>query len=306
MRVRKRTLTELEDTGDEDGNEACASKGDSTDSKQVDLPEDFKRRHLDKFNEGCSHILRVDPGLRPILLSADFQLFSKNFRRQPQGLELLQDAFSKLGNAIIGQQISNKAARSIRERFVEHFGGEFPPYRELYTLYKKETGKQEEIRQCGLSRRKTEYLESLATYFTENEDRLLELFQSDADATGQQIVDELVHNVKGIGPWTAKMFLITGLRRYDVFAPEDVGIARGFSNYVRDKPELIAELMKNRGTVKRTKIKHKSFKWKIHDDDIMERFAERFIPYRTIFMFLLWRLSSGTALEVEKEFVNIM
>ena len=303
MRVMKRPLTELEDTGNRD--EIYSSKDDSTDSKQVDLPEDFKHRHLDSFNEGCLHILRVDPGLRPILLSADFELFSKNFRRQPQGLELLQDAFSKLGNAIIGQQISNRAARSIRERFMERFGGEFPPYRQLYTSYMK-AGRQEELRKCGLSRRKVEYLESLATYFTENEDKLLELFESDSDATGQQIVDELVQNVKGIGPWTAKMFLITGLRRYDVFAPEDVGIARGFSNYVRDKPELIAELMKNRGIIKRTKIKHKSFKWKIHDDDIMERFAERFIPYRTIFMFLLWRLSSERALDVEKEFVKIV
>ena len=104
-----------------------------------------------------------------------------------------------------------------------------------------------------------------------------------------------------------KMFLISGLKRMDVFAPEDLGIARGFSKYLSDKPELEKELMRERKVVKKSKIKHKKYNWKIYDDDIMEKCSETFSPYRSVFMFILWRLASTNTdamMKAEENFVK--
>lgn len=276
----------------------------------VEMPLDFKERHMEKFGDAVDVITKLDPSLVPVFLKGDFVLFKKqepNYK-PPTVDTILQSSFSKLGGAIVGQQISNAAARSIRNKFMNLFEGIFPSFKVLNEYVKEEDNKIH-MKEVGLSQRKIMYLESLASYFTNNEQKLGEMFLLDRDEhNDQEIIDDLVDNIKGIGPWTAKMFLVTGLRRYNVFAPEDVGVARGFAKYVSDKPELVNELMQDRQVVKKSKIKHKNFNWKIYDIDIMERCAERFAPYKTVFMFLLWRLSDtgkvNISIEVENQFVN--
>ena len=78
------------------------------------------------------------------------------------------------------------------------------------------------------------------------------------------MIESLVMNVKGIGLWSVKMFLIFGLKRMDVFVFEDLGIVRGFLKYFLDKLELEKELMCERKVVKKSKIKYKKYNWKIH------------------------------------------
>lgn len=279
------------------------------------LPEKFIELHSAEFVEACNHILSFDPELRSTILAQDFVLYLKddptvNPDKNPTGTVIhednsfLQNCFVKLAMAIIGQQISNNAAKSIRERFKNYFDGNFPTYQLLFDNI-RDPLKRLEIKNCGLSERKTIYMESLSRYFTEQNDEILKLFKelnNDDD-----VVNALVDNVKGIGPWTAKMFLITGLKRLNVFAPEDLGIARGFSRYMSDKPNLVKELMSNRKIIKKSKIKHKKLNWKIYDDDIMEDYALRFKPFRTVFMFLLWRLSSEPqkTKQLENEFMSI-
>lgn len=274
------------------------------------LPEEFISQHSVEFIKACNHILSFDPELRSTILSNNFLLYLKNDTAvDSKGLSVkddvfLQNCFVKLATAIINQQLSNKAAKSIADRFKNYFDGVFPTFETLYTSL-RDPIKREEIKKCGLSERKTMYMESLSQYFTEKREEILTLFkQRDND---DDVIDALVENVKGIGPWTAKMFLITGLKRLDVFAPEDLGIARGFSRYMANKPDLVKELMSSRQLIKKSKIKHKKLNWKIYDDDIMENFALRFEPFRTVFMFLLWRLSSEPekSKESENEFMAI-
>ncbi|CAL9733570.1 DNA-3-methyladenine glycosylase [Monosporozyma servazzii] len=272
----------------------------------TDLPAEFIETHSEFFIKMCQFVLKVDPTLFPVLIAGNFSHYLKSpLESSTEVLKVdLQGCFAKLGGAIIGQQISNKAARSIRERVSNYFGGDFPTYEALYEAF-KDPQKSQEIKECGLSARKLSYLESLAQYFTDNIDEIEALFNGkDND---DEIIEQLVANVKGIGPWSANMFLMNALRRTDVFTPDDLGIARGFSNYASKRPELIEELMKERTVVKKSKIKHKKYNWKIYDNDIMELCADRFKPYRSLFMFLLWRLSSDnmeSMMKVQEEFMT--
>ncbi|CCF56527.1 hypothetical protein KAFR_0B02290 [Kazachstania africana CBS 2517] len=272
---------------------------------RTELSEEFLKRHSDLFGEACAFITKVDPTLIETIEYSDFPLFKRPQDGEKSTLAL-QDYFVKLGGAIIGQQISNIAAKNIRGRFCDYFGGIFPSYKRLLETLAVPAQKAE-VKACGLSARKLEYLESLASYFAENEEHITDLFHK-GDENDQEVVDDLVGGIKGIGPWTAKMFLVTGLKRFDVFAPEDVGVARGFSKYISMKdPKSVAKYNLNRKGVKKSKIKHKKTNWKIYDDDVMEEYAKIFSPYRTIFMFILWRLSGAhidAMIKVEKEFTS--
>ncbi|EJS43960.1 mag1p [Saccharomyces arboricola H-6] len=269
-------------------------------SIKVALPEDYCAKHEEKFNIACQYILERDPSLLPFLKNNEFTLYLK----ETQIRITLEDYFTRLASTILSQQISGLAAKSIKARVVSLYGGTFPDYKVLFKDF-KDPAKSAEIAKCGLSKRKMIYLESLAAYFSKSDKDIENLFsQEDND---EEVINSLVTNVKGIGPWSAKMFLVSGLKRMDIFAPEDLGIARGFSRYLSDKPELEKELMRERGVVKKSKIKHKKYNWKIYDDDVMEKCSERFAPYRSVFMFILWRLSSTNTeamMKAEKDFVE--
>ena len=125
------------------------------------------------------------------------------------------DAYGALLRSIVGQQLSTKAARSIYERLTAMFGGRTPTPAELIAA------DPEDIRGAGLSRPKVAYLRDLAERVEDGElalDRLAEL----AD---DEVVAQLTA-VKGLGRWTADMFLIFHLGRPDVLAVGDLGIRR--------------------------------------------------------------------------------
>lgn len=258
---------------------------DSKAPEPIEIPQDFLDKHVDEFKVGLKEILEVDPTLSQYVLIKEFPLFLKDRPRADD----LHDKFTRLASAIISQQLSNSAARSIREKFINLYDGHFPDYKVLKVDIKIPS-KHEQIFKCGLSRKKCEYLESLANYFADNEEYIRNLFQD--KGKDQKIMDELVSNVKGIGPWSAKMFLMTGLYRMDVFAPDDVGIARGCAKYLSQHPDTLKKLMKNRREIKKSKIKHKKLNWKVYDEDIVDSLALLFSPNRTIFSFIIWRMAS--------------
>lgn len=122
------------------------------------------------------------------------------------------DAYGALLRSVVGQQLSTKAARSIYERLTGLFGGRPPTPRELLAA------DPQRIRGIGLSWRKVEYLRDLATRVEDGSlalDRLKHL-------TDEEVTAELVR-VKGLGPWSADMFLIFHLERPDVLPVGDLG-----------------------------------------------------------------------------------
>jgi DNA-3-methyladenine glycosylase II len=125
------------------------------------------------------------------------------------------DAYGALLRAIVGQQLSTKAARTIYGRVCELFGGTTPPPEQLLEA------SEEDLRACGLSGRKVEYVRDLASHVLSGE---LELERLDALAD-QEVIEEIVA-VRGLGQWTAEMFLLFHLERPDVLSGGDLGIRK--------------------------------------------------------------------------------
>jgi DNA-3-methyladenine glycosylase II len=131
------------------------------------------------------------------------------------------DPFQTLARSIVGQQISVKAAQSVWNRF-ESAARELAPQRVARMRIAT-------LRNCGLSARKAEYLKCLAQCFVRGE----------VDPTGwpdrddEAIIAELVA-VRGIGRWTAEMFLMFNLLRPDVYPLDDLGLLRGIEKNYRN------------------------------------------------------------------------
>jgi DNA-3-methyladenine glycosylase II len=125
------------------------------------------------------------------------------------------DAYGALLRAIVGQQLSTKAARTIYGRVCELFGGTTPSPEQLLEA------SEEDLRGCGLSGRKAEYVRDLASHVLSGE---LELDRLDR-LSDEEIVAELVA-VRGLGQWTAEMFLLFHLERPDVLSGGDLGIRK--------------------------------------------------------------------------------
>jgi DNA-3-methyladenine glycosylase II len=136
-----------------------------------------------------------------------------------------RDRFGMLVRSIISQQISTSAARAIRGRLQELAGAEGlkPANLARFTL--------DELRSVGLSPQKASYVADLAAKVN---DGTIDLRQI-ARLSDERIVDQLTH-VKGIGRWTAQMFLIFSLGRLDVFPHDDLGVRTA----IRDRYGLAA------------------------------------------------------------------
>jgi DNA-3-methyladenine glycosylase II len=125
------------------------------------------------------------------------------------------DAYGALLRAIVGQQLSTKAARTIYGRILDLFEGSTPSPEQLL-----EAG-ETDLRGAGLSGRKVSYVRDLASHVLAGE---LELDRLD-DLSDEEVVEEIVA-VRGLGVWTAEMFLLFHLERPDVLSGGDLGIRK--------------------------------------------------------------------------------
>ncbi len=162
------------------------------------------------------------------------------------------DHYGALLRSIINQQLSVAAARTIYNRMLDRFGGRPPTPQQILA------DDPEQLRTVGLSRPKIGYLRSLAEHVLSGE---LELDRLD-ELPDERAIEELVA-VKGLGEWTAHMFLMFHLERPDVVAPGDLGIRRAIER-AYGLPE-------------------------IPDRETIERLAERWRPHRTLACRYLWR-----------------
>ena len=160
------------------------------------------------------------------------------------------DAFGTLARSIVGQQISVKAADAVWRRFAVLIG-EVTPQRVV------EFGPSG-LEGCGLSRRKIEYLGDLASHFADG--RLDPAAWSSLDE--DEIIAELTA-VRGIGRWTAEMFLIFHQLRPDVFPLDDIGLQRAVSE--------------------------RYFAGEKQSRRVLAEFGERWRPWRSVATWYLWR-----------------
>lgn len=127
--------------------------------------------------------------------------------------------YRELVGSIISQQLSVKAAAAIEKRFIDLFGGQFPEPEQILA------SDIESMRSVGLSRPKASYVISLAQHIIDGSLRIEEL----PNLTNDEIIKELIA-VKGIGEWTAHMFLIFALGRLDILPVGDLGIRSGIKH----------------------------------------------------------------------------
>jgi len=130
------------------------------------------------------------------------------------------DPFRTLARSIVGQQISVKAAQSVWDRFAGAAGDVVP--------LRVSRMRMSTLRACGLSERKAEYLKDLARRFHSGEVDPTHWPSRDDEA----IIAELLA-VRGVGRWTAEMFLIFNLLRPDVLPVDDIGVLRGIEKNYR-------------------------------------------------------------------------
>jgi DNA-3-methyladenine glycosylase II len=140
------------------------------------------------------------------------------------------DAFGTLARSVVGQQISVKAAQSVWDRFALLSETMVPE--QLLKL------KVDDMRAAGLSARKVEYLVDLALHFANNQVHV----NAWTDMDDEAIIAELVA-IRGIGRWTAEMFLIFHLLRPNVLPLDDAGLQKGISRcYFSGEPVSRSEI----------------------------------------------------------------
>ncbi|EAQ85741.1 hypothetical protein CHGG_06994 [Chaetomium globosum CBS 148.51] len=233
------------------------------------------------LEEACAHLIKVDARMKPLIDAHHCRIFS------PEGLAEQIDPFEALCSSIISQQVSGAAAKTIKNRFIALFN---PTTTTTSTEPAAPTDNNtptppptfprpadvastplETLRTAGLSQRKAEYIQGLATEFTAGtlSAQLL------ADAPYEEVLARLTA-VRGLGQWSAEMFACFALKRLDVFSTGDLGVQRGMAAFVgRDVAKL-----KARG----------GGKWKYMGEKEMVEVAERFRPYRSLFMWYMWRV----------------
>ncbi len=199
------------------------------------------------WDEACKHLAKRDRVMRKLVADhGHARLYSRG------------DAFTTLARSIVGQQISVKAAQSVWNRLLALLGHDDVGFRGPIPVADVLRQEPDGLRQVGLSARKVDYLRDLALHFDENR-----LHVDDWQQMGDEaIIDELVA-IRGIGRWTAEMFLIFHLTRPNVLPLDDVGLIKGISmSYFSGEPVSRAEAR-----------------------DVAEAWA----PYRTVGTWYLWR-----------------
>ena len=166
-------------------------------------------------------------------------------------IKTISNPFEALVEAIITQQISDSAGKSISKKFKNLFGKKYPTPFDVIKL------SRDEIKSVGLSRMKAEYIFDISQMIVDKKLNF-KLFKK---MSNEDVISELT-KIRGIGKWTAEMYLIFALGRMDIFPLGDLGLINGVKKLYN---------LENPSTDEITKI------------------TDKWIPYRTIGTWYIWR-----------------
>ena len=198
----------------------------------------IKKSYPDWWAEACIELSQKDEVMKKLI-----KFYSDS------SISTIKNPFYSLSRCIVGQQISVQAADAVWSRLVDYF--------DVYdaSCFIKE--KEIFLKSFGLSERKAVYLKNLSSYLVDN----------NSYDFWYQLKDEEINirlsKIKGIGPWSIKMFLIFSLNRKDIFSSEDLGLIKAIGkNY---------------------------YNGKIPDKKQAEELALKWSPWRTVACWFLWR-----------------
>ena len=205
----------------------------------------------DYWDEACKHLAKRDRVMRKLI-----PMFGE------ARLQSRRDPFTTLARSIVGQQVSVQSAQAVWDRFVALGGADSRRVRPAAVTALD----VEDMRQAGLSARKVEYLRDLAEHFQDQSLHVAQWQRMDDES----IIEELVA-IRGIGRWTAEMFLIFHLMRPNVLPLDDLGLVKGISlNYFSGEPVSRAEA---------------------------REVGEAWAPYRSVATWYIWRSLDPIAVE---------
>lgn len=211
------------------------------------------------------HLKKSDPLLRAIIE-----------RVGPCRMEFGDPTFHSLAEAIVYQQLNGKAAATIFKRFTALTGDPVMPQGILKLS-------AEQLRAVGLSKQKSSYLFDMAERAQRGELDFSKL----AEMSDDEVIEHLTQ-VKGVGVWTAHMFLMFTLQRANVLPTGDFGIRMAIHKHYLER----AAKTKNgaaKTKAKKTTAKAPKVKVTLPTPEQMEKIAKRWEPYRSIACWYLWR-----------------
>lgn len=197
----------------------------------------------DYWDEACRYLARRDRVMNKLIP-----------RFGTARLRSRGDAFTTLARSIVGQQVSVKAAQSVWEKVVGLGLGQ----RHHIDPVALSSLSVESMRAAGLSVRKVEYLRDLARHFVEGC-----VHETDWGSMGDEAIIEELVAIRGIGRWTAEMFLIFHELRPDIFPVDDIGLQKAVAMHYHDGQRMTPA-------------------------DLRE-FGERWSPWRSVATWYLWR-----------------
>ncbi len=212
------------------------------------------------MRRAVTHLKKSDPVMRAIIE-----------RIGPCRMQFSPPQFHSLAEAIVYQQLNGKAAATIFKRFAALTGEPLTPEGILKLS-------DEQMRAAGLSKQKSAYLKDLAAKTSSG---LLD-FARLPDLPDAEVIEHLTQ-VKGIGVWTAHMFLIFTLKRANVLPTGDFGVRMAMYKHYLDVQRVKAA-KKSPAAKKGRKIKIK-----LPTPEQMEKIAKRWEPYRSVACWYLWQ-----------------
>ena len=191
---------------------------------------------VEQATEALSYLLSLNFNLTPFYEETKNDQTMSRIVQQLRGLKspTTPTAFEAMVDSIVEQQISLKVANSIENKIVKKFGEILDLEGDVYYAYptpqRLATVGTEELRQCGLSFRKGEYIKGASTLISEGK---LDLEKLRNYEQSEQIIKEL-DEIKGIGVWTAELTMLRGMQRLEALPADDLGLRRDISRYYRD------------------------------------------------------------------------
>jgi len=210
------------------------------------------------MRKAVTHLKKSDPILRKIIA-----------RIGPCRMQFGPPEFHSLAEAIVYQQLNGKAAVTIFNRFAALAGEPLTPEGILRLS-------DEQMRSVGLSKQKSSYLKDLANKTASGQLDFSRL----ADLADEDVIEHLTQ-VKGIGVWTAQMFLMFSLKRENVLPTGDFGVRMAMFKHYLD--------VRRAKTSKKSGTRGRKAKIKLPTPEQMEKIAECWRPYRSVACWYLWK-----------------
>jgi DNA-3-methyladenine glycosylase II len=209
---------------------------------ELESHDDLSSSQLKSVSEMISRIFNLNLDLNPFYHKIEDDKVMEKLVYRLRGLKspITPTIFEALIDSIIEQQISLKAAHSIEMRLIKSFGDSMKVEGETYYAYPSPKNlahlKLQDLRDCGVSFRKAEYIRDLSFDIMNGELELETIGELD---NTQEMIEDLT-KIRGVGVWTAELTLLRGLRRFDALPADDIGLRRAISHFYRDDAKISA------------------------------------------------------------------